>query len=162
MAHELRLFADYRQIHVFDEALGGDLEEAWTEETVADHLAIAAGAAGVGTASDVDVAVSLEIVDAEPPLIPDGFDHVVEGAFEVVSGQVLVMGCTDADEDASRFGVPAGWTRIRVSRSNLEAAWRAGVEASDDPATTERVLIQLWPGEPGPIVVHKRWTEPSV
>jgi hypothetical protein len=161
MFHELRLFADYRQIHVFDEALGGDLEEAWTEQTVADHLAIAEGAAGVGTTSDVDVAVSLEISGAEPPVATDEFDHVVEGAFEVVSGQVVVMGCTEADEGASRFGVPVGWTRIRVSRSHLDAVWRAGIDAGEDPATTERVLVQLWPGEPGPTVVHKRWIEPA-
>jgi hypothetical protein len=160
MPHELRLFADHHQIHVTDDVVFGDLGEAWTDATVADHLALGEGVAGVGTVVDVDVAVELEIVDEEPPLVLDGFDHVVEGSFEAVSGKVTVMGCTDYGPDAARFEVPAGWIRIRASGSNLDAAWHADINSDEDPATTERVLIQLWPGEPGPAVVHKRWTAP--
>jgi hypothetical protein len=156
MVHELRLFADYHQIHVTDSAL----EEAWTDESVADQLAVADGVVGVGTVVNVFVAVTVEVVGSAPGAALDDFDHVVEGAFEVGTGRVLVLGCTDGVEDAAGFDVPVGWTRIRVSRSNLEAAWRADIDSADEPETIERVLIQLWPGGPGPVTVLKRWTEP--
>ncbi|WP_433790436.1 hypothetical protein [Actinoplanes sp. CA-252034] len=161
MARVLRLFADYHQIHVTDPVHGGDLGEAWTEGAAADRLAVADGVAGVGTAVDVFVEVTVDVLETAPDVDPGGFDHVVEGAFEVGSGRVLVLGCTDGVEDAAGFDVPGGWTRIRVSLSNLEAAWRAGVDSDDDPGTTERVLIQLWPSGPGPVTVLKRWTEPE-
>jgi hypothetical protein len=161
MPHELRLFADYSQIHVSDDGGDGDLSDAWTEEASDDRLAIARGVAGIGTVVNVYVAVSLEILETEPAVVLDGFDHVVEGAFEVRSGTVVVMGCTDYFPEAARFGVPAGWTRIRASGSNLDAAARAQVDSDEDPATTERVLIQLWPGEPGPTIVRQRWTPPA-
>ncbi|MEV4278784.1 hypothetical protein [Actinoplanes xinjiangensis] len=160
MAHELRLFADYHQIHVTDSALAGDLEEAWTEQSVADQLAVADGVAGVGTVVDVFVVVTVEVLESAPIAEFDDFDHVVEGAFEVGTGRVLVLGCTDEVADAAGFEVPVGWTRIRVSRSNLEAARRADIDSAEYPETTERVLIQWWPGEPGPVTVLKRWTEP--
>ncbi|MFF4846356.1 hypothetical protein [Streptomyces sp. NPDC001194] len=37
---ELTLFADYFQIHVSDADADGDLSDAWTEQAVADCLAV--------------------------------------------------------------------------------------------------------------------------
>jgi hypothetical protein len=41
MPTELRLFADYFQIHVLDAQSDADLGEAWTGPAIADRLAVA-------------------------------------------------------------------------------------------------------------------------
>lgn len=51
------------------------------------------------------------------------------------------VGCTGYGPDAARFDMPAGWTRIRTSRRNLEERWdEAGGTAfywpRGDPALT--------------------------
>jgi hypothetical protein len=46
---ELKLFADYRQVHIFDEGSMTDLGEAWTDQAVLDRLAVAVDAVAVGT-----------------------------------------------------------------------------------------------------------------
>ena len=89
---ELRLFADYHQIHIFDEGSQADVADAWTEEAVADNIAVAGDAIAVGTAVNGFVAVRVELLDLPP--VPDtgDFDHVVEGSMQVRSGRLVVMG----------------------------------------------------------------------
>jgi hypothetical protein len=157
VSDELRLFADYHQIHLFDEGSTSDLGEAWTEEAVADRLAVARDAAAVGSVVNVFVAVAVEVLDQPPVDDSTNFDHVVEGSVEVRSGRLVVMGCTDYEPDAVRFAVPAGWLRIRVAKSNLEVAARLDVDSDEDPDTMERNRIQVWPSAPEPTVVLKRW-----
>lgn len=154
---ELRLFADYHQIHLFDEGSQADVADAWTEEAVADNIAVAGDAIAVGTAVNGFVAVRVELLD-QPPVPDTGdFDHVVEGSMQVRSGRLVVMGCTECEPEATRFDVPTGWLRMRASRSNLAVATRLGVESSEDPATTEQLRIQVWPAPQQPTVVVKRW-----
>jgi hypothetical protein len=54
---ELELFADYHQIHVFDEGSTTDLGEAWTDQAVSDRLAVGLDAAAIGTEVNVNVLV---------------------------------------------------------------------------------------------------------
>lgn len=157
VADELRLFADYHQIHMFDEGSTTDLGEAWTEAAVADQLAIARDAVAVGTVVNMFVEVAVEVLDRAPTPDSTDFDHVVEGSVKVRSGRLVVMGCSDYEPDAVRFGVPVGWLRMRVSRSNLEVAARLGIESDEDRANMQRIRIQVWPSAPQPPVVHKRW-----
>jgi hypothetical protein len=63
---ELTLFADYHQIHAFDEGSEADLGDAWTDRAVADHLAVSADAVAVGTAVNVDPAASRMAPDLRP------------------------------------------------------------------------------------------------
>jgi hypothetical protein len=44
---ELGLFADYYQIHLFDDGSVTDLGDAWTDEAVLDGLAVATDAIAV-------------------------------------------------------------------------------------------------------------------
>ena len=55
---QLELFADYYQIHVFDDGSTTDLGDAWTDDAVLDNLAVADDAMAVGTAVNVNVAVT--------------------------------------------------------------------------------------------------------
>jgi hypothetical protein len=154
---ELTLFADYYQIHVFDDGSLTVLGDEWTDQAMADHLAAGQDAVAIGTAVNVDVAVSVELVDAPPIDDSAEFDHVVEASIRCSSGRLVVMGCTDYEPDARRFPVAMGWLRLRASQSNLDRAHRAGVDSADDPQTMERLRLQAWPDEAGPVSVVKRW-----
>jgi hypothetical protein len=48
VATELRLFADYFQIHVFDEGSETDFGDLWTSQTVRDGLAVGPDAVAIG------------------------------------------------------------------------------------------------------------------
>jgi hypothetical protein len=155
---ELRLFADYHQIHLFDEQSASDLGDAWGGEATGTGLATAGDALAVGTIVNVDVSVSVQALDQPPTYDVASFDHVVEGSIHVPSGRLVVMGCTDYEPEARRFNIPAGWIRVRASRSNLAVAGSLGIESDNDPTTMERILLQLWPAPAGPTVLLKRWT----
>ncbi|MGW3338032.1 hypothetical protein ACWDCL_11200 [Streptomyces sp. NPDC001009] len=65
-ATQLRLFADYFQLHVMDEDAEDDLGEAWTQEAVSDGIAVSRRTLGIGTAVDMDVTVTVELLDRPP------------------------------------------------------------------------------------------------
>ncbi|MET8361586.1 HAD family phosphatase [Micromonospora sp. NPDC005171] len=152
-----RLFADYHQVHVFDDGSTTDLGDAWTDEAVANQLAVGEDALAVGTVVNVFVEVIVEVLDRSPKDDSADFDHVVEASVHVPSGQLVVMGCTDYEPDAARVPVPAGWLRVRVAGSNLDAAQRVGIDSDNDAATTEQVRIQVWPDEHGDVRLLKQW-----
>ncbi|MFB6848385.1 hypothetical protein ACFCXS_26545 [Streptomyces sp. NPDC056373] len=155
---ELTLFADYFQIHVTDAEADGDLSDAWTDQAFADRLAVARDALGVGTTVNVYVSVTVVVLPQEPGDDCAEFDHVVEAGLEVSSGRLMVLGCTDYGPDAATFEVPAGWNRVRVSRSNLARAARADIDSHKSPDTTEKVRIQVWPAPESPAKIIKRWS----
>jgi hypothetical protein len=66
--HEFSIFADYFQFYIQDEAADGDLSDAWTDEAVERMLATEAGVVGIGTVRNMDVPVTVEILDTESPL----------------------------------------------------------------------------------------------
>ncbi|MFF7382334.1 hypothetical protein [Streptomyces griseoluteus] len=143
----LRLFADYFQLHVMDEDAEDDLGEAWTKEAVSDGLAVGERTLGIGTESNVDVDVLVELLGRPPHDATGAFDHVVEASLQVPSGRVAVLGCTDYLPDAARFDVPAGCVRVRASRTN----------PADLPEAIERIHLQLWPAPYGAPAVLRRW-----
>jgi hypothetical protein len=125
-----------------------------------DHIAVGPDAVAIGTTVNVDVAVSVEVLDGLPADDGAEFDHVVEASICCPSGTLVVMGCTDYEGDARRFSVSAGWLRVRASQANLDRAHRAGVDSDDDPQTMERLRLQVWPAAAAPTVVVKRWQPP--
>lgn len=154
---ELTLFADYHQIHVFDDGSETDLGDEWTEQAINDHLAAGRDAVAVRTTVNVNVEVSVELLGGPPPDDSADFDHVAEASLHCSSGRLVIMGCTDFEPDARRFPVAAGWLRLRVSQSNLDRAHHAGIDSDDDPLTTERLRLQVWPAPAAPVVALKRW-----
>jgi hypothetical protein len=157
---ELTLFADYHQIHVFDQGSRTDLGDKWIDQAMDDHLAVGVDAVAVRTTVDVNVAVSVELLAGPPPDDSVDFDHVAEASICCSSGQLVVMGCTDFEPDAPRFPVAAGWLRLRVSQSNLDRAYEADIDSDDDPQTMERLRLQAWSAAPASVAVAKRWRSP--
>ncbi|MFI1520828.1 hypothetical protein [Kitasatospora cineracea] len=143
----VELFADYFQILLLDESTQSSLSDAWTSEAVQRRLATESGLMGIWTEVNDDVDVSIHLLESRPKSEVGLADHVVEGSLEVVSGVLVVMGCTDYLPDAPRLTLPAGWFRVRVSKSNLEAVLSEDAESVDGQGEVERIVIDLWPEE---------------
>lgn len=77
---ELRLFADYFQLHVMDENAEDDLSDAWTGEALSDALAVSKQTLGIGTEVNMHVAVTVELLDHPPGDDSAAVDHVVEAS----------------------------------------------------------------------------------
>lgn len=157
MASELRLFADYFQIHVLDEGSETDFGDLWTSQTVRDGLAVGPDAVAIGTAVNVFVRVSVDLLSSPPASDEAGFDDVTEASLKSESGRLVVMGCTDHEPDAARFEVTPGWLRLRASRSNLDTARALDIDSAKTPETMEKVRIQVWPAAHADVTVVKRW-----
>jgi hypothetical protein len=67
------------------------------------------------------MAVSVHVLTEQLDDDRGDFDHVVEASLNLVSGRLVVLGCTDYLPDVTRFDMPAGWIRVRDSRRNLAA-----------------------------------------
>ena len=148
--YALKLFADYHQFYLQDEPADGDLSEAWTQEATDRLLAISEGVVCIGTVRNVDVSVTLEILDGEPTRDFGGFDHVVECSIAITSGRLVIAGCTDYFPDAKCIEVPPGTYRVRASYANLYSI------SPDGPDGDDRYLLQLWLSAPTETAVFKR------
>ena len=154
--HHYRIFADYFQFHLQDEAADGNLSEAWTEEAVTRLLAVAPGTVGIGTVRNMDVPVTLEILSSAPQIDLEAWDHIVECSLAATSSKLVIAGCTDYLPDAERIPVESGNYRVRVNFADLSSLSQDGLEGDD------RYHLQLWLGTATePFVVKQRATYPS-
>ena len=148
--YDFELFADYHQFYLQDEPADGNLGDAWTEDASNRLLAVATGVIGVGTVRNMDVPVTIEILDKEPLLDLARFDHVVECSLSVNSGRIVVAGCTDYFPDAARIDVRAGTYRVRVKYANLNSLSPDGLDGNDS------YHLELWLAPSTEVSVLKR------
>lgn len=137
--HQLTLFADYHQFYLQDEATSGGLAQAWIPEAIERMLAVADGVVGFGTLRNMQVGVTLEMLEEPPGAETTDFDHVVEGSLDARSGTLVVAGCTDYVPDAARFAPAPGTYRVRLSVSGADTLSEDGLEGED------HYWVQLWP-----------------
>lgn len=148
--HQLTLFADYHQFYIQDEPADGDLSDAWSDEAVERMVALAPGTVGVGTVRNTDVPVTIDVLDSEPALDLDGFDHVVDCSIAVKSGRLVAAGCTDYFPEAARIGLRPGSYRVRVNFAGLDSVLEDGLDGED------RYCLQLWPAPESPVQIRKQ------
>lgn len=148
--YELTLFADYHQFHIQDEKVDGDLSDAWTDAAVGRLLAVAPGTVGIRTVRNVEVPVTISLLEREPALDADKFDQVVECSIAVESGTIVAAGCTDYFPDAVRIKLSAVSYRVRASFEGLDAVSSSGLVGND------HYHLQLWPAPMGPVQVIKQ------
>jgi hypothetical protein len=148
--HRLILFADYFQFYLQDEAADGSLSDAWTDEAVAQLLAVAPGTIGVGTVRNMEVPVSLEVFASEPSTNLAAYDQVVECPLLVTSGKLVIAGCTEYFPEAVRISVEPGAYRVRVCFSGLDSLTEDGLEGDD------QYHLQLWPAPLADVMVIKQ------
>jgi hypothetical protein len=134
------LFADYSQFYLHDQSSLGEFDgSCWTAEAVDRMLAVAPGTVAVGTVRNMDVPVTVEVLDGEPGPDLSEWDHVTECSLEVPSGCIVVAGCTDELRDAGRIDVSPGSYRARVSYGALDTLSEDGLDGDD------HYRVQLWP-----------------
>jgi hypothetical protein len=148
--YELTLFADYHQFYIQDEKADGDLSDAWNDAAVERLLAVGPGTVGIGTVRNVKVPVTISVLEQEPALDADKFNHIVECSIAVESGTLVAAGCTDYFPDAVRIKLPAVSYRVRASFKGLDSVSRNGLAGND------HYHLQLWPAPMGPVQVLKQ------
>lgn len=159
----LELFADHYQIHVLDDDSEGDLSLVWTDRAFLDGLGVAEDGLAICTDTNMIVDVGVEVLAQEPDDDSDDYDHVVEASVNLVSGRMVVLGCTDYLPDAARIDAPVGWTRVRVSRRNLAAAVFPDRDCEDEPeAVPQDIRLQAWPAPCSPPRAFKHWIRPDM
>ena len=149
--YNFEIFADYFQFYLQDEAADGNLGDAWDKIATERMFAVADGTVGIGTVRNMDVPVTLELLEVAPSREFTTFDHVVEGSLAVATGTIVVAGCTDYFPDAARFSLEPGTYRVRLSSSGLGTLSTDGLEGKD------HYLVQLWldsPVEPTVLKQH--------
>ena len=147
---EYTLFADYFQFYFQDEAAEGNLGDRWHDEAVTRLLAVTDGTVGVGTVRNMDVPVTVEVLDSEPPLDLDPWDHVTECSLAVPTGRIVIAGCTDYFPDAARVDVQPATYRARISYGSLDTLSEDGLDGDD------HYLVQLWQGTETDVLVLKQ------
>ncbi len=149
---EFNLFADYFQFYIQDESADGDLSDAWTDDAVEQLFAVGPGVVGIGTVRNMDVPVSVEILEAETAVDLGAWDQVVECTLVTQSANLVIAGCTDYFPDAARIPVAPGIYRLRACYAGLDTL------SDDDLEGNDRYHLQLWPAPAIEPVVLKRRT----
>jgi len=106
--HKFQLFADYHQVYIMDEKSDDDTGEIWNEFSSDIHLAIAKNTVAVGTYRNVTIPFEIEVVNEEPLINLDAWDHISQGYFSVISGKCSIFGCTEYVPDADIISIPIG------------------------------------------------------
>ncbi len=129
--YQFELFADYYYFYLQDQNATGDLSESWTNDACKKMLAIAPSIIGIGTIRNMEVSVTIEIVCQEPETDLSQWEHVNECDLEIVSGILVVAGCSDFFPDAARISLNPGVYRARVLYGNLNSISSDGLDGDD-------------------------------
>jgi hypothetical protein len=150
---ELGGCAGYRQFYLLDGATPGDTGsvEFWTDEAFDARLAVVPGVIGISTDTYGSVPVTLELIESEPPVNLDGWDHVAEASILLSTGRLRVLGCPD--EPALDTTVVPGRYRVRASFASLRTE-------PDGDYEGDSYLIQMWRSNVDGRLVLKRFVAP--
>jgi len=148
-----QVWAWYRQFYVLDPDQLGDTgsPEFWTQEAMASRLAVVPGVIGIGTDTNGEVPVTVEILDAEPTLSLSPWDHVAEASLELSTGRLALAGCPDWDLPVATISLAPGWFRVRVHSAGLTDQPPEVVYSGDS------YLVQVWASASGERTVLKRF-----
>ncbi len=151
--YHYELFADYHQFYLQDEQASGDLSESWTQQESDILLAVAPGVVGVGTARNMTVPVTVQILDGPPAEDArdwEQWDRINECSMEIASGSIVVAGCTDYLPEAARIKVAPGWYRLRIYYGGLHTLTEDGLDGDD------HYKIALWPATQAGLQILKQ------
>jgi hypothetical protein len=116
-------------------------------------MAVQPGVLGIGTDTNGPVPVTVEVLDAEPTMSLNGWDHVAEASLELSTEHLAIAGCPDMDVPIATISLSPGWFRVRIFSAGL----------SDQPPDVEysgdRYLAQVWPSVPGERIILKKFPD---
>jgi hypothetical protein len=139
--HQFDIFADYFQLYLMDDRADDDTSEIWTDEALDLKLAVAKNTVAVGTYRNIDVKFELEVLESEPQVDLNEWDHVSLGFVSFPSGRCAVYGCTDYLPDAKRIEFPKGNYALLSLAKGLDS-----ITVEWEPADDLYKVI-LWPSD---------------
>ena len=101
-------------------------------------LVVAPGVIAVGTERNFTVPVTLEVHDSQPNDDFSDWDKVNECSIEILSGTVVILGCTDYFPEAARVQVKPHCYRARIYYGGLDTV--VDFNKGDD-----HYKVVLWP-----------------
>ena len=151
LTRHLKIFADYFQFVVMDEACEDDFGSIWTDEAFGRLLAVGETSVCPGTLRNVEVPVQIHVHPSAPEADLTSYDHAASASLSLPTGRLVVMGCTDHMPDALRIEVPAGSYRVLYLASGVES-----ITTEWDPAD-DCYIVHLWPAPPCEPALLKHW-----
>jgi hypothetical protein len=148
---ELEVFADYHQFYLWDGGVDPQAPEDWSDEDVANRAKVAEHVFVVCPLRNTTVPVRVTLLNAEPALNLERYDHAVQASLALPTGQLQVHECTGGEVLA--WKVKPGTYRVLALFSGLGSLSSDGLEVQD----TYQVV--LWPGSAVPLKVLKQWSE---
>jgi len=150
-SRKFEMFADYFQFLLLDESSEDDFSLLWTEKALDIGAAVGALAVSFGTLRNVTVPVEIRLCPQDPRISESDVDHLISGYFEVPTGRLVVMGCTDYFPDAPRIDLPKGGYRFSYCMRGIDS-----ITYESDPAD-DTYTVYLWPGSRIDPVLQKHW-----
>ena len=152
---QFTIFADYFQVYLEDENAHPDLSQSWTPIAVENLIAFDPDCRrgfGIGTVRNMPVPVTVDILHSAPTDSDlSEWDQVNECSIEIISGKLIILGCTDYYPEAARILVQPGTYRARICYGNLDTLSEDGLEGSD------HYKVILWPAPyQEPAILKKR------
>ncbi|MBF9130250.1 hypothetical protein I0C86_14985 [Plantactinospora sp. S1510] len=148
------VFADYGQFYLQDSQAHNAAMRAgaatdptraaggWTDEAVRLHrIGLEPHSISVGAARSDFVETALSVHETAPAIVPEA-EHVVEADLDVVTGAVLLVGCTAPRDLTQALNVEPGRYRVRVSYVPADPLPNADPDVDGDHFTH---LIEMWP-----------------
>ena len=145
----LGIFADYHQFYVWDpETSGRHAPKDWSDQDVADRAKVAPGVVVICPVRNMEVPVEVGIWDAEPQVILDQWQHVVEAPL-TTTGRIEIDECTG--EPQAGFKVEPGDYTVRALYRDLDRLSEDGLEGKDF------YEVQIWRSACAGLRVIRRW-----
>lgn len=149
MRFDRTAFADTWQFHLRDDSATVAFPEPWPESAMADRVLIGVSAVAVRAAKNWFVPVTIEVLDGEPEIEAEAWDHIVLTELALPSGRLVLGSGQTPGKDQPAISVLPGTYRLLVLSGNLD---RTAPEAVGD----DYYKALLWPGS-GSLEIRKRW-----
>lgn len=146
------VFADYFQFYLRDEGEGPDAPTDYTDEDIRRRIKAVPFVVVIQPVRNMTVLVEVEVADAPPTLVLDGWDHIAEASIELPSGRLEIRECTGGSIDV--LPILPGTYRARAYFGGLNTLSDDGLDGDD------RYRIVLWPAPFAPVEVLKQYADP--
>lgn len=151
--HLLKVFADYNQFYLWDAGSNPVPPDDYTDEDIQRMVKRAPCVVVVQPVRNMEVPVELELCEHEPQFELSNWDHVVNCALELPTGQLQVHECTGGP--VLDLLVPSGTYQLRVLFGGLGTLSENGLDGND------RYRIEAWPGPTRELEIVKQWQRPD-
>lgn len=151
MTRHYEIFADYFQFYLWDAGKMPEPPTDYVEADLKNRIKTAPFVLVVQPVRNMDVPVTLDVVDAATALDLDAWDHVAEASLDLPSGRLEIHECTGGSIDI--LDLAPGSYRVRACFTGLDTLSEDGLDGDD------RYHLTLWPAQPAPLEVLKQFDD---